>query len=88
MLCGWDPFTVQVKGSMVNVLAKKFVFTSTQPPGQWYKDPTKGRAASTLAQSTATLRLCRAFARAARCITSTCRRWFLIPMNSYHTQKC
>ena len=29
---------------MVNVLDKKFVFTSTQPPGQWYKDPTKGRA--------------------------------------------
>lgn len=41
MLCGWDPCTFQVKGSMVNVLAKKFVFTSTQPPEGWYEDPDK-----------------------------------------------
>ena len=41
MMCGWDPCTFQVKGSMVNVLAKKFVFTSTQPPERWYEDPDK-----------------------------------------------
>jgi hypothetical protein len=39
-------------------------------------------ASTTLPQSTAILRLRCATARAARCITSTCRRWFLIPMNS------
>ena len=84
MLCGWDPCTFQVKGSMVNVLAKKFVFTSTQPPGGWYEDPDKEwvRRIDTSARSTAILRLRCATARAARCITSTWRRWFLIPMNS------
>jgi hypothetical protein len=39
MLCGWDPCTFQVKGSQVNVVAKKFVFTSTQAPALWYPDP-------------------------------------------------
>jgi hypothetical protein len=38
-LCGWDPCKFQAKGTMVNVLAKKFVFTSTVSPELWYDDP-------------------------------------------------
>ena len=38
-LCGWDPCKFQAKGTMVNVLAKKFVFTSTVSPELSYDDP-------------------------------------------------
>ncbi len=37
-LCGFAPVSFQVKGGMMQVLAKKFVFTSTRAPETWYED--------------------------------------------------
>ncbi len=37
-ICGFAPCVYQVKGGAVQVLAKKFVFTSTVPPERWYPD--------------------------------------------------
>ena len=40
VLCGFTPCSFQVKGSAdVQVLAKKFVFTSTDAPSTWYAFP-------------------------------------------------
>lgn len=38
-LCGWNPYSFQSKFGDVQILAKKFVFTSTTHPNDWYPDP-------------------------------------------------
>jgi len=37
-LCGWNPYSFQSKYGDVQILAKKFVFTSTTHPNEWYVD--------------------------------------------------